>query len=121
AQLEAARRSASKQNAFRTKHLNQWVGARTVWMNMLAWQRQKREISIEDFNGCPCWMSVDLASKKDVAVLMLLFKKDDQFYAIPKFYAPESAAEDNEKYRDFALDGYMTLTPGSMTDYAFIE
>lgn len=40
AQLQQAKRSASKQNAFRTKHLNQWVGARTVWMNMLAWQRQ---------------------------------------------------------------------------------
>jgi phage terminase large subunit-like protein len=90
-------------------------------MNMLAWQRQRREMAVEDFAGCPCWMSVDLASKKDVAVLMLLFLKDEQFYAIPKFYAPESAAEDNEKYRDFALEGHMTLTPGSMTDYAFIE
>ncbi|PRD26039.1 UNVERIFIED_CONTAM: Putative terminase large subunit [Trichonephila clavipes] len=29
AQLQQAKRSASKQNAFRTKHLNQWVGART--------------------------------------------------------------------------------------------
>lgn len=120
-QLEQAKRSASKQNAFRTKHLNQWVGARTVWMNMLAWQRQKKTFTIEDMKGCPCWMSVDLASKKDVAVLMLLFLKGDEYYAIPKFYAPELAAEDNEKYRDFAMSEDMTLTPGSMTDYAFIE
>ncbi|MBN0818578.1 terminase large subunit, partial [Pseudomonas aeruginosa] len=48
AQLQQAKRSASKQNAFRTKHLNQWVGARTVWMNMLAWQRQKRDFTIAD-------------------------------------------------------------------------
>lgn len=121
AQLEQARRSASKQNAFRTKHLNQWVGARTVWMNMLAWQRQKRAFTIEDMKGCPCWMAVDLASKKDVAVLAMLFLKGGEYFVIPKFYAPEKAAEENEKYRDFATDGHMVLTPGTMTDYAFIE
>jgi phage terminase large subunit-like protein len=121
AQLDQARRSASKQNSFRTKHLNQWVGARTVWMNMLVWQRQKRSFTVDDFKGCPCWMAVDLASKKDVAVLMLLFLKEGKYYCIPKFYAPESAAEENDKYRDFATDGCLTLTPGNMTDYAFIE
>ena len=121
AQLEQARRSASKQNAFKTKHLNQWVGARTAWMNMLAWQRQKANFTIGDMKDCPCWMAVDLASKKDVAALVMLFLKEGHYYCIPKFYAPESAAEENDKYRDFATDGCLTLTPGNMTDYAFIE
>jgi phage terminase large subunit-like protein len=121
AQLEQARRSASKQNAFRTKHLNQWVGARTVWMNMLAWQRQKKVLDIKDFAKCKCWVAVDLASKKDVAAVVAIFEQDGQYFVIPKFYAPESAAEENEKYRDFATGGFMVLTPGSMTDYAFIE
>ncbi|HDB0091444.1 terminase TerL endonuclease subunit [Pseudomonas aeruginosa] len=121
AQLQQAKRSASKQNAFRTKHLNQWVGARTVWMNMLAWQRQKRDFTIADMAGCRCWMALDLASKKDVAALVMLFEKAGQFYCIPRFYAPEAAAEENEKYQNFALEGHLVLTPGSMTDYAFIE
>jgi phage terminase large subunit-like protein len=120
-QREQARRSSTKQNHFRTKHLNQWVGARTAWMNMLAWQRQKREFSLEDMQGLPCWMAVDLASKLDVAALVLLFQKGDEYYLLPKFYAPEAAAEQNSKYRDFALGGHLTLTPGNMTDYAFIE
>lgn len=121
AQLQQAKRSASKQNAFRTKHLNQWVGARTVWMNMLAWQRQKRDFTIADMAGCRCWMALDLASKKDVAALVMLFEKAGHFYCIPRFYVPEAAAEENEKYQNFALDGHLILTPGSMTDYAFIE
>ncbi|HFH2906963.1 terminase large subunit [Pseudomonas aeruginosa] len=121
AQLQQAKRSASKQNAFRTKHLNQWVGARTAWMNMLAWQRQKRDFTIADMAGCRCWMALDLASKKDVAALVMLFEKAGQFYCIPRFYAPEAAAEENEKYQNFALEGHLILTPGSMTDYAFIE
>jgi phage terminase large subunit-like protein len=121
AQLTQARRSASKQNAFRTKHLNQWVGSRVAWLNMLAWQRQKRALRLEDFAGCPCWVACDLASKKDVAALIMLFERDGSFYVIPRFYAPETAAEDNEKYRNFATAGDLILTPGSMTDYAFIE
>lgn len=120
-QLAVARRSASKQSAFRTKHLNQWVGARTVWMNMLAWQRQKRSYEIEDFAGCPCWLAVDLASKKDVAALMMLWECDAQFFAKPRFYVPESAVEDNEKYQSFIAAGDMIATPGSMIDQAFIE
>lgn len=121
AQLAQAKRSASKQNAFRTKHLDQWVGARTIWMNMLSWQRQKRAFSLADFRGCNAWLAVDLASKKDVAALVVLLEKDGQFCCVPRFYAPEAAAEDNQKYRNYAISGDLILTPGSMTDYEFIE
>lgn len=121
AQLAQAKRSASKQNSFRTKHLNQWVGARTVWMNMLAWQRQRRPFELEEMRGCRCYAAVDLASKKDVAPIGLLFDKAGEWYFKPIFFAPEDAAEENDKYRDFATDGHLILTPGSMTDYGFIE
>lgn len=121
AQLEAARRSSSKQNAFRTKHLNDWVGARAAWMNMLAWQRQRRSFELDDFDGCPCWVGVDLASKLDVAAVVMLFLKDGAYHCIPRFYVPESTLEENEKYRNFVLEGAMVATPGEMTDYAFIE
>jgi phage terminase large subunit-like protein len=120
-QLEQAKRSASKQNAYRTKHLNQWVGARTVWMNMLAWQRQRRPFELEDMKGCRCFAAVDLASKKDVAPIGLLFEKGGEWYFKAFFFAPEAAAEENDKYREFATAGHLTLTPGSMTDYGFIE
>lgn len=121
AQLAQARRSASKQNAFRTKHLNEWVGARTAWMNMLAWQRQKRTLRIEDFQGCRCWIGCDLATKLDVAALVMLFEKNGAYHVIPRFYVPESALEDNKRYQNFALEGAITVTPGDMTDYGFIE
>lgn len=121
AQLAQARRSASKQNAFRTKHLDQWVGARTIWMNMLAWQRQKRVLTLEDFKGCNAYLAVDLASKKDVAALVTLIDRNGEYFVIPRFYVPEAAAEENPKYRNYATSGDLILTPGSMTDYEFIE
>lgn len=121
AMLAQAKRSAAKQNAFRTKHLNEWVGAKTAWMNMLAWQRQKRSLDIEDFQGCRCWVSLDLASKLDVAARVALVEKAGAYYVFPKFYVPESAVAENERYASFVLEGAMVATPGDMTDYAFIE
>lgn len=121
AQLAQAKRSASKQNAFRTKHLNDWVGAKTAWMNMLAWQRQKRSFELDDFAGCKAWVGVDLASKLDVAAAVCLIEKEGAYYCIPRFYVPEKAVEDNEKYQTFKTAGDLIETPGEMTDYAFIE
>lgn len=120
-QRDKARRSATKQNHFKTKHLNQWVGARTAWMNILAWQKQKKPDLFEQFKQAPCHMSVDLASSIDVAALNLLFKQGDQFYTVQRFYVPESAIENNEKYQQFEQDGEMVITPGSMVDQGFIE
>lgn len=119
-QLNTAKRSASKQNIFRTKHLNQWVGARTAWMNMLAWRRQQKD-KLEQFKDAPCYMAVDLASRVDVAALVLVFKQGEQFFSLEKYYAPESAAENNDKYQTFANSGELVLTPGNKTDQAFIE
>lgn len=120
-QLAQARRSASKQNAFRTKHLNEWVGARTAWMNMLAWQRQKRKLNLTDFKGCRAWLAVDLASKLDVAALVLLIQKGKEYFCIPRLYVPEKTVEENEKYREYVTAGDLIATPGMMTDYEFLE
>jgi len=121
-QLEQARASASLQNAYRTKHLNQWVGAKVAWMNMLAWQRQKRTLDMDDFKARPAFLGIDLASKKDVAAVAILTSlPDGNHVTFQRFYAPESAAEDNEKYRRWERSGHMVLTPGAATDYATIE
>lgn len=119
-QLKQARVSALKQNAYRTKHLNQWVGARTVWMNHLFWQRQKRQMEMSEFRDVGCHVAIDLASKKDLTAMAILFKTNEQYYCFSRFYAPEKAAEENDYYKKYSTSGHLTLTPGSMTDYRFV-
>lgn len=119
-QQNIAKRSAQSQNDFRTKHLNEWVGARTVWMNMLAWRRQQKN-KLEEFKNHPLYLAVDLASRKDVAVIAGIYVKGNERFSFEKYYAPEAAAEENELYRKFALSGELVLTPGNQTDQAFIE
>ncbi len=119
--LEQAKRSSSKQNIFRKKHLNQWVGARTAWMNMLAWQRQKADFTLDDVKGWPCYLGIDLASKIDLAAVVALFRNGSDYRLIPFFFAPDEAVHENDKYQQYVLEGAITATPGSATDYAYIE
>lgn len=120
-QMEAARRSASKQNSFRTKHLNQWVGAKTSWMNMLAWQRQKQDIKLEEFYGEPCHVALDLAEQKDASSIAVLFKRGDKYYGFCKHFVPEAAFEWNDKYQNFALGGHIEVSEGNAQDYTAIR
>ena len=121
AQLKKAKQSASAQNAFRTKHLNEWVGAKTAWMNMVSWRKQQRPLKLEDFAGKTCYVAADLSSKKDVTAINLTFLVDGSYYSFSKFFVPESAVDENERYRDFVTAGCLDVTEGSMIDHEKIE
>lgn len=114
----------SATNNFLTKHLNVWVNADTAWMNMLIWdQCANHEMTLEQFHGSPCWIGLDLATKKDVAAAVLVFKREDKYYVFGRYYLPEEAAEDgrNQHYNGWARQDLITLTPGSVTDFGYIE
>lgn len=121
AQLAQAKRSASVQNSFRTKHLNEWVGAKTAWMNMVAWEAQRKDIKESDFADCPCIVSLDLSSQKDASAVNKTFEKDGHYYSFSKFFVPEAALEINDKYQEFLTAGVLEVTPGNMIDQGIIE
>ena len=122
-QLDQARRSSVAQNAFRTKHCNEWVGARTAWMNMLSFQACRRNLlSLDDYKGQRCIVGIDLASTNDLAAMAVLFPFAKPMAAFCKHYLPEDAVyHANTKYRGWHLDGWITATPGARIDYAYIE
>ena len=119
---------ASAQNGFLTKHLNIWVNADTAWMNMQAWDRcADPSLDEADFEGADCIAACDLATKTDIAANLRLFEREidgqAHYYAFANYYLPEDAAEDgrNSQYAGWAIEGRLTLTPGNVTDFAYIE
>jgi phage terminase large subunit-like protein len=120
-QLARARRSATLQNAFKTKHLNLWVGARTAFFDMVAVQKQKHTLRLDDFKGEEVEIGLDLASKKDLCAASLVFRRGTEYFTFTRFWCPESAIEDNRDYQTYADQGHLIITPGNMTDYEFIE
>jgi len=124
AQLRDACQNAHKQNIIRTKHLNVWCNANTAWMNMLKWNAcADPNITLEQFEGMPCVAALDLASKVDVAALVLLFWKDSKYYAFGKYYLPRDTVDlpQNRHYQGWELEGLLTVTPGAVTDYEYIK
>ena len=119
-----AREMAAAQNNFLTKHLNVWVNADTAWMDMRAWEAcGDPSLSLDQFEGEPCVVTIDLASKIDIASVSITFHRDGHYYGFKRHYLPEEAAEDgrNSQYSGWAREGRLILTPGNVTDYGWIE
>lgn len=119
--LARAKQNATKQNEFKTKYCNYWVGSKAPWLNLQKWQGQARKLNLAEFVGEQCHITCDLASTTDIASIHLTFKQGEEFFSFPFFYAPESAVEKVKDYRRFADAGELTLTEGNMTDYSVLE
>lgn len=114
----------SQQNAFLQKHLNVWTNADTAWMDMRAWSRcADPNLRIEDFYGEPAFIGLDLASKIDVAAKVTLFEREGHYYAFGSYYLPEDAVMEsrNSQYHGWMRSGYLTVTPGAVIDFEYIE
>jgi phage terminase large subunit-like protein len=132
--LEAARlaatRSAAAQNTYLTKRLNIWVSAGTAYFNMLSWHNKCRvtrsKLLLEDFYEQPVYISLDLASKVDIAAKIMLFRDENRIrYVFGKYYLPESALEKGNPNYDFYIgwykQGLIDVTDGDMIDFEHIE
>jgi phage terminase large subunit-like protein len=117
----------SAMNNFKTKHLNEWVNADTAWMDMRSWDAcADQDLDIESFVGQPCWVGLDLASKTDIAALVIVFAHPeitDAFAVFGKYYLPEDTvnANGNSQYPGWMHTGRLTVTPGNVIDFSWIE
>ena len=126
-QLEQARRSATKQNAFKTKHLNVWVGAMAGWMNMLAYQAcRKSALKLEDNKGRLAFVGLDMASKSDITSKAIVFPPDEKvskWRVFMRHYLPEDTIMEGggTRYKAWHADGWLTATPGNVTDLDYVK
>lgn len=126
--LRDARQLSSRQATFKTKHLNLWVGARNAWMNMQAWGNAPARKSLDELAGRPCLIALDLASKVDIAALVLIFpphENDPLYHVHGRYYLPEEMVEagastNASHYAGWAKQGLLTLTPGNVIDFETI-
>lgn len=125
--MEAACRKALAQPSavgnFLTKRLNVWVNADTAWMDMLAWDKCANPgLHLADFAGEPCWIGMDLAEKRDFAALVLVFRRDEDWYFFPRLYLNEAAIEQsgNAHLQGWARAGHVLMTDGNVTDFDVI-
>lgn len=124
-----AMQSATRQATFRTKHLNEWVGAKNAWLNMLRWKEAPSRKSLAELDGRPCFIGLDLASKIDIAGNILLFppvEGDPLWHVHGRYYLPEARVieeldSNTARYREFDALGLLTLTDGEVIEFEVIK
>ena len=124
-----AMQSATKQATFRTKHLNEWVGAKNAWLNMLRWKDAPKRKTLHELEGRRCIIGLDLASKIDIAGNLLVFPPtaDDPIWHVHgRYYLPEARVieeldSNTARYREFDALGLLTLTDGEVIDFEVIK
>lgn len=126
-ECEKAQRMPSAEASFRMLHLNQWMSSEQRWISDKDWMKCNiGDVDINQFKNVPCYAGLDLASVRDITALTLLFVEDDKYTVIPYFFAPKENAfirsrRDGVDYLGWESEGFMTLTPGDVTDYDFIQ
>jgi len=114
------------ETAFRTLHLNQHVSSDLRWLRMADWDLCESEILDTDLALLPCYLGFDLGEVSDLTSLTAVWMGEGVYYLRSWSYAPEDRAELRQAahrvpYLDWARDGFLTLTPGNVTDYGFMR
>lgn len=78
-------------------------------------------------NGAPVYAGLDLASTTDLTALLLLHEADDgSIDVLARFWAPQEgiatrSRRDNVPYEQWVREGWITATPGNITDYDVVR
>lgn len=126
-----------KRAIFKTKHLNLWVAAKAAYFDIEAWRRCAdpdlpvlfaEAAALERFIGRRCIVSLDLASKVDIAAIEYLFPpigdratKDDPYIRLGRYFLPSKAVEDVSAYQSWDAQGLLDVNEGNITDFEEIE
>jgi phage terminase large subunit-like protein len=119
-EFKGALNSRTKEVSFKTKNLNLWVDAPTVWIPDEKWMECMHGIKYEDLTGEECYAGIDLASHIDIIALALFFPNIKGHPALRLFFwIPEDKVKEKEDRVDYAVwakQGWITIMPGSIID-----
>jgi len=113
----ALNRGGSEEVNFKTKNLNQWVDAPTVWIQDEKVRKCSHGTTDADLVGQTCYAGLDLASHVDINALALYFpelKAVKMHYWIPEAKMEENA--DRVDYKTWAAEGRIFVTDGNVID-----
>lgn len=126
-ELNLALQVPDKMRGFLTKNMNVWIDSKpNGYIPLNKWKECEEEFTLEDMRGLPCIVGVDLSAKIDLTSLSFLFIKDGFLYVHNHSFMPEDTLEQKRKsdkvdYWLWKEQGYITMTPGSVVDYEFLE
>ena len=130
--LASALESPEKMESFLTKNMNLWVNQSAMsYMDMAKWKERGAITEIPvDLYGKSAYVGIDLSKRIDLTAAGIIVPIDVdsvvQYVVKAHGFIPEDTVAVHEKtdkvpYRTWAKLGYLTITPGDVVDYRFIE
>lgn len=124
--FKKARESPTFENEFKRLHLNVWTQQHTKWLSMEQWDRCVGHVDPSALKKKECYGGLDLAPKRDLSSLVLVFRIGDRYKVLPFFWMPEENVRENERrdrlpYSMWIKQGLITATEGNVTDYEVIR
>lgn len=122
-QVSQAQNNTSLEVGIRTKNFNQWLSSNNIWISNDLLLDSTEDIDLKKFRGEVAYVGIDLASVSDLTALSFMIPHEDKFYFKSYYYLPQSALKDNsncELYKGWLRKGYLTVTPGNVTDYDYV-
>lgn len=130
--LASALESPEKMESFLTKNMNLWVNQSAMsYMDMAKWKERGAITEIPvDLYGRPAYVGIDLSKRIDLTAAGIIIPIDvdgtAKYVTRAHGFIPEDTVAVHEKtdkvpYRAWAKAGYLTITPGDVVDYRFIE
>ena len=119
----------SKQNNFKTKHMDIWTEAQTRWITQDKWALNAHPVNEEGLLGRVCYGGLDLSSVHDLTSWTLCFPPDgpgDKYKFLFRFFIPqdglhEKTVKERFDYETMVRNGFIVTTPGNVIDYDFIQ
>lgn len=130
--LASALESPEKMESFLTKNMNLWVNQSAMsYMDMAKWKERGAITKIPvDLYGRSAYVGIDLSKRIDLTAAGIIVPIDAdsavKYVTRAHGFIPEDTVAVHEKtdkvpYRAWAKAGYLTITPGDVVDYRFIE
>lgn len=116
---KAKNEGATKEVDFKTKNLNMWVDAPTVWIQDETWMKNSYGINPEDLKGQLCYGGLDLSTGIDLNAFCLFFPRFKEIngrFISPVlwwFWIPKTQVKTELfDYTEWVEKGYITVTEG---------
>lgn len=118
--LQEAKELSHKEVEFKTKLLNVWTDTAQTWISDENWM--KCENNAEPIGEC--YGGLDLATTGDFCAFSLYWPSTGavrSWYWLPDEAAKRRNDQQGDAIRNWARDGYITVTEGNVTDYDYIK
>ena len=131
--VEQASHSPARETALLRYRLNRWVRATSRFLSIDAWDACAGPMMPGEIEracaGRECVGGLDLASVDDIAAFAAIFEPQDPtdvYRLVVRLWIPEEdlagrARRSRVPYDQWVRDGWITVTPGNVTDYTRIR